>query len=170
MRVLQESKSAADATSANSKSPPSAAEGSCLGPELLSQLAALGINTAQLERDHPAPAAVESAAQVANLSVLYVPTCHAVIPGRSVDIFLSSHYTLVQSCCLLFRLLHILDAYTFACVVDTFVVCVWKCVVQCSADSCKVNATPLHWIIDLGNTVASGLVLTADISAWLKIA
>lgn len=56
-----------------------AAGGSCLGPELLSQLAALGINTAQLERDHPAPQAAEHVIQVACFvrlpSSLYAFTC-----------------------------------------------------------------------------------------------
>ena len=169
LRVLQESKCAADATSANSKSPPSAAGGSCLGPELLSQLAALGINTAQLERDHPAPAAAESATQVANLSLLYVPTRHAVIPGWIMAVFLSSQCNLYQSCCLLPPPSD-LDAYTVACDVDAFVVCLWDCGVQCSVDICKVKCEANAWGISSGNVIVFGFVLTANISAWLNIA
>lgn len=41
--------------------------GSCLGPELLSQLAGLSLDSAELERNHPPPALLPSAAQVYQL-------------------------------------------------------------------------------------------------------
>lgn len=52
--AVQLSSPAAEGEDADDAPSPRVAGGSCLGPELLSQLAALGVDTAQLQRNHPA--------------------------------------------------------------------------------------------------------------------